>query len=253
MKRTVVTGALALLLCGTALLPAASTFLSDAEAQVQTVAADESPDPVSFDAEIDALSGIAGPAFTDVNDADWFAEFVRSIASFRIVSGYRRADGSLTGEYRPANPVTVAEALKMVYEAAGQDPTLCHRPAVHPQARYHWASAYVSCAEERQMRLFQTVDLDLNRPVKRAELLTMIHDAFGDRVLPFYSQFRDTQGHKYEADIAYAVGRGIVSGDLDIAGKPTGSFRPDANINRAETAKILYTRLSVRIAEQNRY
>jgi hypothetical protein len=35
---------------------------------------------------------------------------------------------------------------------------------------------------------------------------------------------------------------GVVSGDMN-NGKATGTFRPDANLNRAEAAKIIYERI----------
>ena len=38
------------------------------------------------------------------------------------------------------------------------------------------------------------------------------------------------------------AGYGIVQGDTDADGKPTGTFRPNAPINRAEIAKI-FTKL----------
>jgi hypothetical protein len=198
------------------------------------------------------LEDISGPQFRDVRENDWFSAYVGSVASWGIVTGYKDAEGVPLGEFRPTNPVTVAEALKMVYKAAHVDETQCLRPPVHSKAATHWAKLFVSCAEERGMRLFQGAEVDLNRPVHRAELLGMLHDAFGDKVLPLFSSFKDTQGHRYEADIAYAVSRAIVSGDKDVSGNATGTFRPDANINRAEVAKILYTRLKVKVKEEAR-
>ncbi len=198
------------------------------------------------------LEDISGPQFHDVRESDWFSPYVGSVASWGIVTGYKDTQGVPLGEFRPTNAVTVAEALKMVYKAAHVDETLCLRPTINKQAATHWAKLYVSCAEEYGMRLFQGAEVDLNRPVHRAELLSMMHDAFGDKVLPLFSSFKDTQGHKYEADVAYAVSRGIVSGDKDVSGNPTGVFRPDANINRAEVAKILYTRLKVKVKEEAR-
>ncbi len=196
------------------------------------------------------LEDISGPQFHDVHENDWFSPYVGSVASWGIVTGYKDQQGVPLGEFRPTNAVTVAEALKMVYKAAHVDESQCLRPPVNKQAAAHWAKLYVSCAEEYGMRLFQSGEIDLNRPVHRAELLSMLHDAFGDKVLPLFSSFKDSRGHRYEADIAYAVSRGIVSGDKDVAGNPTGTFRPDANINRAEVAKILYTRLKVKVKEE---
>ncbi len=198
---------------------------------------------------VQKLDDIGGVTFTDVSEADWFHSYVAAAAGWGIISGYTDPQGKPTGEFGPSKAVTVAESLKMAFRAARVDETACLRPVVDEQARGHWAERYVSCAEERQMRFFETAQLpDLNRPVTRAELLTVIHDAFGDHVPPLYAEFTDTVGHKYEADIAYAVARGMVSGDRDDLGNPLGVFRPDAAVNRAEAAKILYARLRVLVA-----
>lgn len=205
--------------------------------------------PVDLPALVQKIQKAVGQQFSDVHDNDWFASPVRSVASWGIVSGYLNRDGSPMGVFRPANPVTVAESLKMVLKAADIDETECRRLPVTAGAMMHWAKPYVSCAEQMGMRLFQSTGLDINRPIHRAELLTLVHDAFGDQALPLYAGFKDSEGHRYEADIAYAVSRGMVTGDLDINGNLTGSFRPDANINRAETAKIIVQRLTLQIKD----
>ena len=71
-------------------------------------------------------------------------------------------------------------------------------------------------------------------------------DVFGEKVPPLYSNFKDTQGHPLEADIAYAYTRGIVGGD-EKNGAQLGTFRPDAAINRAEVAKIVYQWLKQKV------
>jgi hypothetical protein len=64
-----------------------------------------------------------------------------------------------------------------------------------------------------------------------------------------YSSFVDTQGHRCEADIAYANLYGIVSGDISPQGGETGTFRPDDPVNRTETAKIIYEKLKLEIVD----
>lgn len=50
--------------------------------------------------------------------------------------------------------------------------------------------------------------------------------------------------------IAYAAALKIVSGDRDAAGNPRKIFRPNAPVNRAEAAKIIYERLRVEVMEK---
>lgn len=191
------------------------------------------------------LGDITGPVFRDVDSAAWYNPYVSSLAEWGIVSGYRDTAGRFTGEFKPANNVTIAEALKMAMEAAQVDRSICAQVApAHPQAQNHWSKDYVSCAEQMKVRLVVS-GADLDRPASRAEVLTIVLDVFQDQALPLYSNYNDTAGHVYERDIAYATLSGIVNGDTDRSGTELGTFRPDDKINRAETAKIIYERLKV--------
>ena len=138
----------------------------------------------------------------------------------------------------------------MSMRAAGVDETNCVTSPENVAATSHWAGKFVSCAEEMDVRLFRDPYLELNKHAKRAEMLTVIHDAFGDEVLPMYATFSDTSGHTYEADIAYATVFGIVSGDTNSNGVEVGTFRPDDYINRAETAKIIFHRMKEEVRKE---
>lgn len=193
---------------------------------------------------MNTLDDLSGPAFTDVNDSDWYGPYVASVSAWGIVSGYRDERGEPTGKFGPANPVTVAEILKMAFEAAQVNEDQCGLvPSLLPQALGHWAAKYVSCGEQNNIRILRDLSVDLNRPATRAEVLAVIHDAFGDTIPPIFANFKDTAGHTLEADIAFAYLRGVVSGDKDALGIETGTFRPNDPVNRAETAKIIYQRL----------
>lgn len=187
------------------------------------------------------LEDMTGTVFTDVHEDDWFHVFVAALEDWDIISGYRDTKGKLTGEYKPSNSVTIAEVLKMSLNAADTNIETCSEPSFHPEAEGHWAKQYVACGEEMGMRVLSSQYLAaLNRPATRAEVITMMHDAFHDSVPPIYSQFSDTSGHLFESDIAYASLLGIVTGDQDENGSQLGTFRPDDAINRAEVSKIVY-------------
>ena len=194
---------------------------------------------------------LSGPVFGDVADGDWYHPYVSTLAEWGIVSGYRDGDGRPTGEFRPGNPVTVIETLKMAMEAAQVSTMLCTNAPLQPEARGHWGARYVACGEKMSVRLLKAgLATGLNRPAKRAEVLSIVHDVFGEAVPPVYSNFTDTAGHPYEADIAYAALLGIVGGDTDKAGNPVGAFRPDDPINRAETAKVMYAKVRDRVRQE---
>ena len=228
-----------------------SAFFDEIKALQEELQVWETANAADFSDVIAQLEDITGPVFRDVDDQDWFNPFVASLAEWGIVSGFKDTDGRPTGEYKPGNHVTIAEILKMAMEASEADEDNCHTVPLHPQADGHWAQSYVACAEAMNMRMLDPrFPADLNRPAKRAEVLTIVHDAFADNVLPLYSNFEDAQGHRFEADVAFANLYGIVSGDTNAAGVETGTFRPDDPINRAETAKVIYERLKLEVSEQ---
>lgn len=229
---------------------AGAQFFDEIVALQQELRVWEESNAADFTEVIEQLDDITGTVFRDVEAEDWYNPFVASLAEWGIVSGFKDSNGRPTGEYRPGNNVTVAEVLKMAMEAAQVNTANCDNVPLHPQAANHWARAYLACAEAMNVRLFDPrLPASLSRPAKRAEVLTIIHDTFQDEVLPLYSNFSDTQGHRYEADIAYANLYGIVSGDTNASGAETGTFRPDDSINRAEVAKIIYEKLKLQVVD----
>lgn len=232
------------ILLGVVALPVAKAFFDELTELRQELVTWQTSHAADFSDIINTLDDISGVQFGDVAEGDWFNPYVQSVASWGILSGYKGADGKPTGVFGPNNNVTIAEMLKISLKSAQVDETVCGIiPPLHPQAIGHWAAPFVSCGEAKKMALLDNSDVDLNRQATRAEVIQMIDDAFGDSIPPLYSNFRDTANHPLEAHIAYAYTRGIVSGDKNSLGIETGTFRPDASINRAEVAKIVYQRL----------
>jgi hypothetical protein len=203
----------------------------------------EATQAADFTDVVAQLDDITAPVFRDVPANSWFSPYVSSLAEWGIVSGYRNAQGQQTGEFKPSSNVTIAEALKMAMVAAKVDVSLCTNAPTLAGAENHWAKAYVACAEAMDMRLFRGNAPSLDSAAKRSQVIAIINDAFGEQVLPLFSSFRDTAGNPWESDIAYAALLGIVSGDKDASGNPTGYFRPNENIVRAEVAKVIYEKI----------
>ena len=193
------------------------------------------------------------PTFSDVPSFAWYATYVVTVATWKIVEGYRDATGARTGLFGPGDPVTVAQAVKMALRAAKIDEAKCRGTVLHPQAKGHWAEPFILCAENRKFRIFRNgKPAALDRPVKRGEIVGIIHDGLREQVPRFSSPFSDSKGHPYEADIAYAYLRGVVSGDSDALGLPLWRFRPEDPVTRAEAAKMLYEHLkTIVLNEEN--
>ncbi len=239
-------GVLALFLLTLFTVPLAQSFFDELDELKKELVTWQTTHAADLSDLVNTLDDLSGPAYSDVEDTDWFSPYVSSVTAWGIVSGYKDSDGNPTGKFGPGNNVTIAEVLKMAMKAAKVDEAECGLvPPLLPQAIGHWAEAFVSCAEQRNVRMLNSTSTDLNRPATRAEVLAVMHDVFGDDVPPIYSNFRDTVSHPLEADIAYDYIRGVVTGDKDDRGIETGTFRPNDPINRAETAKVIYQRLKV--------
>lgn len=238
MRKVLILAGIATLFVATA---GVAFFDEVASLRAELVAWEASTESTDLSDIVERLDAVSAPVFNDVGNNEWFSPYVSSLAEWGIVSGYKGADGMPTGAFGPGNPVTLAEALKMAMNAAQINVDNC--PAA-PQFAGHWAAAYVGCGQQRGMRVISIEELtSLDRPATRAETLALIHDAFDDTVPALYSSYYDTEGNRFESDIAYATLVGMVSGDTDAGGQPTGSFRPDDGINRAEVAKMVYLRL----------
>lgn len=224
----------------------ASAFFEAFSTLSDELKAIEQSSPEGLGNLLEKLDATSTTKFGDVRSTDWFYRYVFSVARWGIASGYKNAAGQPTGIFGPGNTVTVAEILKMALKSAQVDETQCRGTPWFAQGEKHWARAYVLCAQERNMRLIQSAP-DLNRPARRAEVLSVIFDAFGDEPPPLFSPFKDTVNHPLESDIAYAAALKMVSGDKDAAGNPLGTFRPNDPIVRAEAAKIIYERLRVEV------
>jgi hypothetical protein len=193
-------------------------------------------------AEPDQLTlTVEGKAVTyhDVPVSAWFAPYVRLLLLNGIVSGYRDADGRLTGAFGPANPVTEAEILKMAL-LAGKKAIDGSAVPVNPSAQGDWSAPYVKLAEDLGLSVY-TVHLNVQQPATRGEVVETVLEvlgipANGSGDNPFADLSAD---HPHAAALLTAWRLGIITGDTDAEGNLMGTVRPDDSINRAEAAKII--------------
>ncbi|HLD64247.1 MAG TPA: S-layer homology domain-containing protein [Candidatus Peribacteraceae bacterium] len=175
----------------------------------------------------------------DIPQSAWYAEYVRGAAEAGIVSGYRDEHGEPTGLYGPDNRITQAEALKIVVEGAGYDEDVYASRI--DSGIDHWSAPYVSVAKGENFPVIENGG-NLNQAATRAEVAAMFAAAFGldATASSIDSRFNDvTLSTKYAAEIQALSRDEIISGDTDINGVATGTFRPMDAINRAEVAKIV--------------
>jgi hypothetical protein len=173
----------------------------------------------------------------DVPVRAWYATFVGQLVNDGIAEGYRDAEGNLTGLFGPANPVTLAELLKMALLSAGK--TGQEGAPLNVSAQNDWSAPFVKAAESLKLSVFVT-SLSVQAPATRGQVIQTILEAFGVAISPGNNPFSDVPlTSPYLHAIETAAALGIVTGDTDAAGMPSGTFRPDEPINRAEVAKMI--------------
>ncbi|MDA0376523.1 MAG: S-layer homology domain-containing protein [bacterium] len=194
--------------------------------------------------------------FNDVPSDAWYASKLLDARIAGFVSGYKDANGNPLNLFGPADPVTVAELLKMTIKATAV-----------PSATYenqtnividHWSNRYVSYAIEQNVG-FKNVDTQgfqdfitshPDKPITRAEAAGLVHAFFNvggqlDRDDPKYAVyfenggFIDNVNNYFRKPIRDLVSVGILTGDTDVNGNLTGYFRPGDPINRAEALMLV--------------
>lgn len=101
------------------------------------------------------------PSFTDANSiSSWAWGYVNVASSLGIINGYP------SGDFRPSNPVTHAEALAMLSRAVEVDKA----------AKGQWPLNFVLLGTE--VGLSDDVDIVANVPATRAEIAVMTYNAF---------------------------------------------------------------------------
>jgi hypothetical protein len=189
--------------------------------------------------------------FSDVWPDDYFATPVAYLACHRVISGY--SDGT----FRPGNPTTRGQMVKIVVGGFGRvappaSPpggySFADVPPAHPFYRYIETAAALgivsgyTCGGPGE-------DCDsYNRPyfrpgadVTRGQLSKIVVNAAGWPVVtPAVPTFSDVPvGSPFYGYIETAACRGVVSG---YAG---GTFRPAAGATRGQIAKIVYGALTL--------
>jgi len=185
--------------------------------------------------------------FEDTPSDSWFATFVGDVLKKRIMSGYKNNQGNLMGEFGPSDPVTIAQLVKIAHEVAGIDETKARSTPINVRARNQWFTQYFASAENRGWQVFKDARLNPGRKATRAEVITTVLQALSvPRKWPTSKMFTDvTHDTLYASSIETAAADGVMSGYSDALGNPTGEFKPNAPINRAEMAKLISLAMEV--------
>lgn len=167
--------------------------------------------------DFETKGGLTISKFSDVNIWEWSYRYISPLTFLGLLSGYE------DGTFRPGNPVTAGEALKMILVSLGygtQAPT-----------GVHYASGYLTLAQG--LGLLETEDVvDLDSPITRALCAKLAANAA--ELSPSTSTpFADTT----DGLVSALSDAGILTGDY--AGGAL-VFRGDSTLTRGELCAIVW-------------
>ena len=177
--------------------------------------------------------------FTDVPTSHWAYEAINDIATRALINGYT------DGTYRPNQPVTRAQASKIVALAINAEPSATFRPRFQDISPAHAAYDHIRALTERGM--FTNEDkFQPNKPLKRAEMSKMF--ALGYKIIiddndkiSFSDVAKQNHYHGYITALA----------ELGITTTPAGGeFKPNDNVSRAQIAAFLHRTMAFDAARE---
>ncbi len=181
--------------------------------------------------------------FTDTS-GHWSDDYVDKLQEHCNILGYMDVAGNLLNEFRPDEPITRAELVKMLIQCTHGDMTPPTEQNPYPDVeKTMWYAPYI----EKGMELgwvegYPDGNFRPNQFTIRAEALKIILlSHFASIALPEWTNpFLDViAGEWYERFVAFAYLQDFVDGYKDAEGNLTGYFGPGNNLTRAEAAKII--------------
>ena len=158
----------------------------------------------------------------------WAEQIILELYEAKIISGYD------DGTFRPDNPVTKGEFLKLMLEAANISPDGTESP--YTDANQHWAAQYVNTAfrnELTQNIAISETEFGADIPITRLQAAVMV----GRLLKPEGGTAEFTDSGNIPEWGKSAVGAAAELGI--ITGMPDGSFLPYDNLTRAQAAAIV--------------
>lgn len=172
--------------------------------------------------------------FKDVLATDWFCTHVKSVLQLKIFEGYKNADGTPKGTFGPADSITLGQLAKV-------GTILRNKKDLDPKPTGdNWFAPYMDVMHGLSFTSFRGAD-----PLAfatRSDVIATIFEAlnfsytYQESVPPYTDVSMDDPNIAY---IGTGTKMGIISGDIDGKGNPTGTFRPNDPVNRAEVVKMI--------------
>ena len=170
----------------------------------------------------------AEAVYPDVADSHWAASYIERLTERGWLSGYP------DGTFRPENPLTYGEFIKMLVLAqGGKDPGQSFPPESHWALPYYLKGEVLGYIHEGRIS-----HKALPHPISRRDMMVMASKALAQGPIPGHQQLRETLWDiaPFDPD-EYAMVLGLYRGI--ITGYPDGTFRPEGGLTRAEATAVV--------------
>lgn len=186
-------------------------------------------------AEVNDKKAVPPSQFKDMA-SHWSKTFADKLKDECSIFGFKNAEGEYLWEFRPDEPITRAELVKMLTQCKFGDGLTEATSDFYDVSESAWYAAAVYKAKKLGwVNGYSDGSFKPNVTVNRAEALKMILlSAFPDAdIQGGFSSFSDVSDQWFKKYIQFAVMKGYVQGYND------GRFGPGNRITRGEAAKII--------------
>ena len=171
--------------------------------------------------------------FTDVKSSDWYADYVYYMNDVGIINGYT------DNTFRASKEVTRAEFIKMMVTAFGLEEEVNISYNDISSGDWYYSVYRKASAQGFLQKTFTGYNMKPTAKLTREEAvsLLMAYMDLSASETASLSDFTDRNSvtSAYKTYVEQAVYAGIINGFTD------NTFRPQATLQRAQAAKILYT------------
>lgn len=175
-----------------------------------------------------AVSAQANP-FSDITKDYWGYNAIVEMSAQKVVNGYE------DGTFKPGNPITRAEFVKLIVSVAGIDTADAEFEDVPSDA---WYAPYVGGAAKSGVVTGDGVRFNPDMPLTRQDTAVIVYRLLKNKGIDFDSvkNFGDAESvSEYALEAVKSLGgKGIINGT------GAGNFEPLAGITRAEAAQLLF-------------